>query len=120
MNPSTVDAYSITIFNKGYFFVLTRSRLPSTGLEWVFFCPQPNRNEPMKAYKIELLIIDHDDVGEEAITELIVNARYPNRCISPDVKEVTAVDIGEWSDDHPLNKVDTCDDEYYALFHFGL
>ena len=70
----------------------------------------------MKAYKIELLIIDFDEVGEDGITDVIENTRYPNRCISPDVKKVTEVDIGEWNDDHPLNSARTCEDEYRALF----
>ena len=57
----------------------------------------------MKAYKIEILIIDHDELGADEISKALEMARYPNHCISPDVKKVTAADIGEWSDDHPLN-----------------
>lgn len=57
----------------------------------------------MKAYKIEILIIDHDKVGED-IKHHIENARYPNRCIYPHVMNITETDIGPWTDDHPLNK----------------
>ena len=32
----------------------------------------------MKAYKVELLIIDHDEVGKEQIVEIIENTKYPN------------------------------------------
>lgn len=70
----------------------------------------------MKAYKIELLIIDHDDVGASEIQTIIENARYPNRCISPVVKKVQVADIGDWSDEHPLNRQETADAEYRALF----
>ncbi len=35
----------------------------------------------MKAYKVEILIVDHDKVGEEDIKSLIENAKYPNYCI---------------------------------------
>ena len=57
----------------------------------------------MKAYKIELLIEDHDEIGIDQIIDVIENARYPNRCISPEVIGVMESDIGEWHDDHPLN-----------------
>lgn len=66
----------------------------------------------MKAYKMEILVIDFDEIGGEEIKSVIRNAHYPNHCIEPDVKEIEGYDIGEWTDDHPLNKRDTCD-EYY-------
>ena len=70
----------------------------------------------MKAYKIEILVIDHDGVGEEEIKQVLENARYPNRCISPDVKTIKSVDIGEWHDDHQLNKLDSCATAYHTYF----
>jgi len=70
----------------------------------------------MKAYKIELLVIDFDGIGEEEIKSVIENAKYPNRCISPDVKSIECADIGEWDDDHPLNSSLTSDEEYNRLF----
>lgn len=70
----------------------------------------------MKAYKIELLIINFDDLSEEDIVTEIENVRYPNDCISPQVKSVEVKDIGEWHDSHPLNKSDSCDAEYKRLF----
>lgn len=70
----------------------------------------------MKAYKLEILIIDHDDVGESEICQIIEDAHYPNYCIAPIVKSVVEKDIGEWSDDHPLNKIHSCDNEYQRLF----
>ena len=70
----------------------------------------------MKAYKVELLIIDHDELGADGIKDVIENVKYPNYCIAPDVKNIECVDIGEWDDDHPLNKFSTCDEEYKRLF----
>ncbi|MDO8610980.1 MAG: hypothetical protein Q7R95_10655 [bacterium] len=70
----------------------------------------------MKAYKVELLIIDHDELGKDSIVQQIENVRYPNRCISPEVKNIAEKDIGEWHDDHPLNKYDSCNEEYKRLF----
>ena len=52
----------------------------------------------MKAYKIELFIIDHDECGQDEIKSVIENARYPNRCISPHVAAISACEIGEWDD----------------------
>jgi hypothetical protein len=69
----------------------------------------------MKVYKIELFIIDHDECGPDEIKLVIENARYPNRCISPDVKAISICDIGEWDDDHPLNKTAICEAEYKKL-----
>lgn len=57
----------------------------------------------MKAYKATLLIVDHDGIGEDEITTTLEVQRYPNRCISPDVIAVESADIGEWTDEHPLN-----------------
>lgn len=70
----------------------------------------------MKAYKIEILVIDFDELGKDEIAEEIERVSYANDCISPQVKRVVEVDIGEWDDDHPLNKLDTCDEEYRRLF----
>jgi hypothetical protein len=47
----------------------------------------------MKAYKIEVLVIDFEEVGEEGIKEMIECAHYPNHCISPDVKSIVEKDI---------------------------
>ena len=70
----------------------------------------------MKVHKVELLVIDFDNVGDE-IKDILEGARYPNHCISPEVKKITTVDIGEWDDDHPLNLKNTADEEYERLFN---
>lgn len=73
----------------------------------------------MKAHKVTLLIIDHDDVAGEApdaLKNYIEQARYPNHCLYPHVKSIETRDIGEWDDDHPLNKNATHDAEYQRLF----
>jgi hypothetical protein len=70
----------------------------------------------MKVYKVELLIIDFDEIGPEEIKDVMENVHYPNHCISPDVKSIIGKDIGEWDDDNPLNKHDTQDAEYCRLF----
>lgn len=61
----------------------------------------------MKAHRLELLIIDFDEVGAEDIKTIIENAHYPNRCIAPEVLGIQTVDIGDFHDDHPLNNRDT-------------
>jgi hypothetical protein len=70
----------------------------------------------MKVYKVELLIIDHDNVGEEGIREVLENESYPNHCIAPRVKNIEGRDIGEWTDEHPLNKRSTAEVFYKNLF----
>ena len=70
----------------------------------------------MQVHKIEIMIIDFDEVGAEGIKEVIVNTRYPNSCINPSVKSIKTVDIGEWDDSHLLNHHATADAEYQRLF----
>jgi hypothetical protein len=57
----------------------------------------------MKAYKLEILIIDHENSGEENIKRAVKDLRY----YYPSILSTKEADIGEWSDDHPLNKHNT-------------
>lgn len=68
-----------------------------------------------KVYKLEVLIIDHDDSCESEIVSAIENTKYPNWCISPTVVNVKSVEV-DWSDKHPLNNSLTKDEEYARLF----
>ena len=70
----------------------------------------------MKAHKVTLFIIDFDECGADEIKVIIENQKYPNHCINPDVKNIETVDVGQWYDEHPLNKMDTCEAEYKRLF----
>jgi hypothetical protein len=71
----------------------------------------------MKAYKVELLIIDHDDLGQFGILDEIKNTRYANDSISPKIIAISERDIGDWNDDHPLNSGVAWKDEYHRLFY---
>ncbi len=70
----------------------------------------------MKAYKVEILIIDFDELGEQGIVEELNNVNFPNDCIDLQVKNITEKDIGEWDDEHPLNNNLTSTKEYKRLF----
>lgn len=70
----------------------------------------------MKVYKLEVMVLDLDEIGEQDIRDVIENTRYPNHCIHPKVKAIESRDIGEWSDDHPMNQKALADDEYRRLF----
>lgn len=69
----------------------------------------------MRVYKVELMIVDFDEVGDD-IPVVIENQRYPNYCISPHVVKMEHREIGEWHDDHPLNKRDSFKKYYEELF----
>jgi hypothetical protein len=58
----------------------------------------------MKVYKLEVIVIDLDEIGKEEIQHVLENTHYPNHCINPRILSIKERDIGEWSDDHPLNK----------------
>jgi hypothetical protein len=68
-------------------------------------------NNIIKAYKIEILVLDFEDSGEEAIKDLVERSRYLNA----KVMSFKSVDI-DWSDDHPLNQSGTSAREYEDLF----
>lgn len=67
----------------------------------------------MKAYKIELLIVDSESIGEKDIKKLLENCKY----IYPTVMDIKSADIGEFHDDHPLNQWDTMEGEFKRIFN---
>lgn len=70
----------------------------------------------MQAIQLVVTVLDFDGVGADGVKSMIENARYPNHGISPTVRAVKVRDIGEWGDDHPLNQLDTADEEYRRVF----
>ena len=68
-----------------------------------------------KVYKIELMVIDTDSVGEADIRAMIEQAHYANHCIAPTVQSVTHKLI-DYTDEHPLNNRHTCKAEFCRLF----
>jgi hypothetical protein len=71
----------------------------------------------MKVHKITLSVIDLEDVGAEEIKNILENQKYPNYCIAPRVEEQEEREIGEFTDDHPLNKGDTAREAFKELFN---
>jgi len=63
----------------------------------------------MKVYKVELLIIDHDDIGPQAVKDELEVSVYSNHCIHPQVMDIKTKTV-KWSDNHPLNQA------YHDLF----
>ena len=70
----------------------------------------------MKVYKLTVMVIDFDDLGVDEINSVLENQKYPNYCINPSVMDYDVRDIGEWHDDHPLNKGSTQELEFERLF----
>ena len=70
----------------------------------------------MKAYKIVLLFLDFDNVGPDGAAQLIEDARLPNHIDPVTVMSIEERDIGEWSDDHPLNGRDTKQAAFDEMF----
>ena len=66
-----------------------------------------------KAYRVELLVLDgiNDEVGEDDIRYFLENVKY----LYPKVMKMECKDIGEWDDDHPLNRRD--ENYYQKLFN---
>lgn len=66
----------------------------------------------MKAYKIELLVIDNEGMGEDGIRQDIQGRKFSY----PTIMSIQSAEIGEWYDEHPLNQHATSDEEYRRLF----
>ncbi len=69
----------------------------------------------MKVYKVELSIIDFEEIGEEDIKIMLENTKY----LHPKVISIDSREIGEWSDDHPLNHSSTQLNELKRIFENG-
>lgn len=77
-----------------------------------------DETRPIKVHKVTLLIVDSDGLGAASVKEVIENARFPNRCISPDVMAIET-QVVEWSDAHPLNDSRKQRAEFERLFGGG-
>ena len=62
-------------------------------------------------YKVELLVVDTEEMGEEQIRCEFENMRF----INAEVKKIESRKV-EWTDEHPLNKSETCEEAYRKLF----
>ena len=51
----------------------------------------------MKVYKVELLIIDHDDIGPQAVKDELEVSVYSNHCIHPQVMDIKTEMKGDLS-----------------------
>jgi len=70
---------------------------------------------PVKVFKVEVMIIDFDNIGEEGIKSCLEHTKFPNHCIHPKVKSFDSREV-QWHDGHPLNDQVTCDQAYKDLF----
>jgi hypothetical protein len=66
----------------------------------------------MKAYKVTVVVVDHENMGGEEVAHEVCRSRY----INPQVVSVQDAEIGEWADEHPLNQRDKFADEVKRLF----
>jgi len=65
----------------------------------------------VKVMKIEIMVLDFEGEGEEAIKDTIETSRYMNA----EVKSIKSVEV-DWTDDHPLNNCGTSARAYIDLF----
>ena len=70
----------------------------------------------VRIYKLTVMVIDDNELGDEEITDAIQETWYPNHCIMPSVMSVESREIGEWDDDNPLNNSDTHEEEFRRIF----
>jgi len=63
-------------------------------------------------YKAVLCIVDHEDMPEESVINLLENVRY----LYPNIISLESREIEEWDDEHPLNKKGTYEKTFEELF----
>ncbi len=73
----------------------------------------------MKAYLTTHLVVDHDEMSGQEVADVIDNARYPNRCISPTSLGWVELDIGEWTEDHLLNNMELLESKPQLAAHLS-
>ena len=72
-------------------------------------------SDAVDVHRVVLSIIDHDQLGDVGVREVIESTRYPNHCIAPRVVSIRTRAV-VWRDDHPLNRNDTASAEIARLF----
>lgn len=63
----------------------------------------------MKAYRIVTYVVDHEDMGLDAILDELDRSKW----IAVRTGAIDEIDIGEWDDDHPLNQMSTDVEAYF-------
>lgn len=76
---------------------------------------RPIETRPVKVFKLEVLVIDHDGLGEKGIRQELESVRFPNDCMSPELVAAESREV-EWHDGHPLNMRNGWRDAYANLF----
>ena len=52
-----------------------------------------------KAFRVEIVVVDHENYGLECFKDNLRNMEF----YIPKITKSEEADIGEWSDEHPLN-----------------
>ena len=70
----------------------------------------------MKVHQVVLAVVDFDEIGAEGVRQIFEHMSDSCDSMLPTVRSVKTMDIGEWSDDHPLNDLNREEDELRRLF----
>jgi hypothetical protein len=66
----------------------------------------------MNAHKVELLILDGENISREDVVYFLENVKY----LWPKVLSIKTKEIEDWNDDHPLNKGENLHEGIEELF----
>ncbi len=70
---------------------------------------------PVKVHKLTVLVVNHDDLDDEALKDNLESANFANDCMLPSVMGIETQEV-EWYDDHPLNNTKTADYVFANMF----
>lgn len=66
----------------------------------------------MKAYKLEVLVLDFEESGDDEVIGLIENNKY----LTVDIITLKSKQVDDWDDDHPLNSTETQKEAFEKMF----
>lgn len=68
-----------------------------------------------KVHKLTVLVVNHDDLDDEALKVNLESANFANDCMMPELMGIETKEV-EWHDGHPLNQTRTAEFVFDCMF----
>ncbi len=74
---------------------------------------------PTKVHKLTVLVVNHDDLDDEALKANLESANFGNDCMLPQLMDIETKEV-EWHDDHALNNTNTAKYVFADMFRHNI
>ncbi len=61
----------------------------------------------VRVFRLEVMVVDHDEIGEAGIREVFASTKFPNRCIRPHVVSAESREVVWETEDAQLGQIKT-------------